>query len=158
MRNFLKKDSFTFSTAYLEGQYTNKQLAGFYLDLTNAFDRASKTTGALLRKKVFEGDISAFLAVCSVWFSSYYITSKASIPFHEVGHGLRNKSFGIDYMFSLDCYDESPFKKDENFFKFFVREMFNNDRACVRSRPYRVYKILELDNDSYCNCEIIISA
>lgn len=30
----LKKGSFTFSTAYLEGQYIDKQLAGFYLDLT----------------------------------------------------------------------------------------------------------------------------
>ncbi|GHT54291.1 hypothetical protein AGMMS50233_02050 [Endomicrobiia bacterium] len=155
LRDSLKKDSFTFSTAYLEGQYTDKQLAGFYLDLTNAFDRASETASTLLLKKAFEGDIGAFLAVCSVGFSSYYITSKASTPFHEVGHGLRSESFGMDYMFSLDCNDKSPFKKDENFFKFFVRNMFNNDRACVRYRSYRIHK---LDNDSYCNCEIIVSA
>ncbi|GHT40914.1 hypothetical protein AGMMS49921_03090 [Endomicrobiia bacterium] len=87
-----------------------------------------EATNTLLFEKVFEVDIGAFLAVFSVSFSSLYVMSKASTSFHEVGHGLRGKSFGIDYMLiPPDGDDKSPFKKDENFFKFFVREMFDNE-------------------------------
>ncbi|GHT41455.1 hypothetical protein AGMMS49921_04620 [Endomicrobiia bacterium] len=38
----IKKDSITFNTAYLNGQYTNKQLVKFGLEFINTTDRILK--------------------------------------------------------------------------------------------------------------------
>jgi hypothetical protein len=107
MSDSLKKDSITFNTAYLKEQYTNKQLTNFNLELLNALDRVVDT---------FSGgrhaEILAFLV-------SSFIVEKAGTALHEVGHGLRAKSYGIDYQFLLDSDDTSGFEKNENFFDFF---------------------------------------
>jgi hypothetical protein len=40
LHNCLKKDSFTLSSAYFDGYYTNKQLVNFNMDCLRASDRA----------------------------------------------------------------------------------------------------------------------
>ncbi|GHT69334.1 hypothetical protein AGMMS49950_01860 [Endomicrobiia bacterium] len=114
LRDSLKKDSFTFSTAYLEGRYTNKQLAGFNLELLNASDMA------------FASSRNIFVRLLML-YTLYQINDKAKVALHEIGHGSRVRSIGIDYKlthyFGHDCYDG----KKENYFEYFLEEIFDID-------------------------------
>lgn len=109
----LKKDSLTFSTAYISG-HTNKQLVSFNLEVLNTSDRILKY---LKESTEYErGEI------ISVFLLLFYVNYKAGVAFHEIGHGLRSKSFGLDYELiqnSTNVYNN--FEKDENFLSFFNR-------------------------------------
>lgn len=59
----------------------------------------------------------------------FYANYKASVALHEVGHGLRFKSFGLDYKLMTDMESTSDFKKDENFLRsFFVNYLILIER------------------------------
>lgn len=121
------KDSITFSSAYFESQYTNKQLVNFGLELirgttrledfiTNNFDNE--------KKKRY-----------TKWFARamyiLFIHRSFNTAYHEIGHGLRVKAYGKDFQLTF-VNNHSKFKKDQNFFKFFVKNLFNFSRACCR--------------------------
>ncbi|GHT37158.1 hypothetical protein AGMMS49593_03590 [Endomicrobiia bacterium] len=148
-KNPLKKDSITFNTAYLNGQYTNKQLVNFGLEFINTTDR--------ILKNVQEQETTAAIIASSVIL--FYCDNQVATALHETGHGLRAKSYGVDYQLLHNCCDKSPFKKDENFFKFFLGELFNIKRpGCLANIKQMKGLEKSLDKSSVCNCLIIYGA
>ncbi|GHT45788.1 hypothetical protein AGMMS49936_03610 [Endomicrobiia bacterium] len=150
-KNPLKKDSITFNTAYLNGQYTNKQLVNFGLEFINTTDR--------ILKNVQEQRTTAEIIASSVIL--FYCDNQVVTALHETGHGLRSKSYGLDYQLLHNCYDydKSRFKKDENFFKFFLGELFNIKRAGCLTNPEQMEGLgKSLDESSAYNGLIISCA
>lgn len=117
----LRKDTFTLSSAYLEGYYTNQQLATVGVELLRFW----------VRLEDFWGE-SSLLVKAGIWFGLYWMCSTFETAFHETGHGLGMKAFGYDYMLEHST-NGKPFQKNENFFKFFVNEFVNTKRAACRA-------------------------
>ena len=120
------KDSITLSSAYFESQYTNKQLANFGLEvvrgmarledfLTSNFDNEEKNTARWCARALY----------------ILFIHRALNTAYHEIGHGLRAKAYGKDFQLT-EHNDSGGFKKDQNFFKFFVKKMGNFSRASCR--------------------------
>jgi hypothetical protein len=103
------KDSITISSGYFEGQYTNDQLALFGLEVLRAASR--------LENYVENTYARVLVQVLGCWIGMEF-----HLAFHEIGHGLRGKAFGYDYMTPSngkeDVNNRRPFAKDENFFNF----------------------------------------
>lgn len=121
------KDSITFSSAYFESQYTNKQLANFGLELTRGTARLedfiTNNIDNEKRKRYTQ------------WFARaiyIFIYNAFEFAYHEIGHGLRVKAYGKDFQLTLDDDDDhSEFTKDQNFFKFFIKNIGNFDGAAT---------------------------
>lgn len=122
------KDSITFSSAYFESQYTNKQLAHFGLELIRGTARLEDFITSNIdnekRKRYTQ------------WFARaiyIFIYNAFEFAYHEIGHGLRVNAYGKDFQLTLDYDDDhSDFKKDQNFFKFFIKNIGNFDGAGTR--------------------------
>jgi hypothetical protein len=110
----ISKDSVTISSGYFEGQYTNDQLALFGLEVLRAASRLENYVENPYAK-----------VLCQAL--GYWVGVEFHLAFHEIGHGLRGKAFGYDYMMpgngKEDANNSRPFAKDENFFKFFVKKL-----------------------------------
>jgi hypothetical protein len=119
--DFMKKDTISFSSAYLEGCYTNKQLANFNLEFLRASER--------LLDCIPEGYSGSTMLKGATWFLLFIFNMAGSTTLHEIGHGLRAKSYGIDFMLMEDMDDDKSFHKDENYFNFFFKSLFNTNRA-----------------------------
>jgi hypothetical protein len=130
----------------LEGQYTNKQLANFNLELLRASDR------------LLDVIPNRFLKII-VGLGLLIVNEQAGTALHEVGHGLRWKSYGLDYELMLNSNEHSSFKKNENFFKYFLENLFNNNRAACESNETQLDNLqTSLDKISFYNFDIIVSA
>jgi hypothetical protein len=148
--DFMKKDTVSFSNAYFEGFYTNKQLANFNLELLRASDRFLD----IRKDALFQ--IVAFSPLV-------YFNLQAGVALHEVGHGLRVKSYGIDFMFMKDMDDYNGFHKDENYFNFLINSLFNTKRAacCLdanQSQDLKNYFEKSGKTNEIYNFDIIVSA
>ena len=122
------KDSITLSSAYFESQYTNKQLANFGLELTR---------GTARLEDFITSNIDNEKRKCyTKWFARaiyiMFIYEAFNITYHEIGHGLRVKAYGGDFRLVCGKYsaEHSAFEKDQNFFKFFVKNICNFSDAC----------------------------
>lgn len=152
--DFIKKDTFSFSSAYIEGLYTNKQLANFNLELLRASDRFLN---------YIHSSNGSFLLQLFAFTLLYFFNTKADTTLHEIGHGLRSKSYGLDFMLMPDYDNYNGFKKDENYFIFLFNELFNNKRAACALDPNTVQNLEYYFQDrgeinGYYNFEIIHSA
>ncbi|GHU26781.1 hypothetical protein FACS1894152_2120 [Bacilli bacterium] len=124
------ENSFTFSSAYFEGRYTNEGLSAFILEFLGGIDR--------LHDYIDNPYGKIAVAAIGIW-SSYGL----HLALHEVGHGLRGKAFGGDYVMpkdgkwdNLTREERAALKKDENFFKFFARKLvFPHQGYPIISRP-----------------------
>jgi hypothetical protein len=153
LKDSLKKDSITLNTAYLNGQYTNKQLANFNIELLNVTDRIFQNVKSVENAK-------ATLVSYITYLFLMRCNRRASTALHEVGHGLRCKSYGIDYAFGEGDSNKNPdFQKNENFFQYFIESFLEPD-GLTRFNPKQVNKLKEtLDNNySFCNAMIICDA
>lgn len=122
------KDSLTFSSAYLESQYTNKQLANFGLEVVRGMARLEEFIASN-----FDNEERKTARWCVRGLYMLCIHTALNTSYHEIGHGLRLKAYGKN--FQLAEYTENgDFKKDQNFFKFFVKKMANFSRASCRYR------------------------
>ncbi|MDR3124410.1 MAG: hypothetical protein LBU10_00835 [Endomicrobium sp.] len=121
--DFMKKDIFSFSSAYLKDLYTNKQLTNVNLELLRASDR--------LFSLIPKNNVFKIVTFCTLSFFNY----NAGTTLHEIGHGLRLRSYGIDFMLMTDMDDSRPFTKDENYFNFFFKELFSSKRAACAANP-----------------------
>ena len=120
------KDSITLSSAYWEGQYTNKQLANFGLELMRGTAR--------LENFLTDSSNGTENAVAKWGVRAFYmlfINHAFYTAYHEIGHGLRMKAYGQNFMLTKSD-DYGAFKKDENFFKYFVKELTSFSRAGCR--------------------------
>lgn len=152
------KDSLTFSSAYFEKMYTNKQLAGFCLEVI----RLGAHVDNLLASSPW--------IIIAVWrVSSMWIDFKYGTALHEAGHGLRLRATYSDGAYALmhDIKATSPTKKNENFFKFFLLELVSPGRAAChylseeRSETHRnadLYGEKSKDFESYHKKAIISGA
>ncbi|MDR3071392.1 MAG: hypothetical protein LBU29_02210 [Endomicrobium sp.] len=135
-----KSDSFTISSAYFDpGLYTNSQLANFGLDLIKVETR--------IGQRIKNQWVKIPYAIICCWVNCVF-----SLSFHEIGHALRGKAFGCDYMMPKDCAvnnsdDLGPFKVDQNFFKFFLKKLVRPHRGY----PIRVDKKLSLHESLICS-------
>ena len=70
------------------------------------------------------------------WFARamyiLFIRRSFEFAYHEIGHGLRGNAYGKDFQLCTNCKKNVKFKKDQNFFKFFAKNLFNFSRACCR--------------------------
>jgi hypothetical protein len=147
LKDSLKKDSISFNTAYLNGQYTNKQLINFGVELTNVGDR------------ILQANVGSFQGTAISIIPTVALLRAHNSALHEIGHGLRAKSYGIDYELRLDCNDKSPFQKNENFFEYFIKKLPSIKRATCNSNYEQEAKLEKiLDHDSCCNYMIIGAA
>jgi hypothetical protein len=150
--DFMKKDTISFSSAYFEGLYTNKQLTNVNLELLSASDKLL----SYIHEKSSMLKIATFLALA-------FFNSQAGEALHEIGHGLRLKSYGIDFMLLSDTHYYGYFTKDENYINFLFEEFFNTQRAACAADPYgcqnllNYFKALGQMNDYY-NFGIVHSA
>ncbi|GHT59165.1 hypothetical protein AGMMS49531_02640 [Endomicrobiia bacterium] len=124
-------------------------MVNFGLEFINTTDR--------ILQNVQEQGTTAAIIVSSVVL--FYCDKAVSTTLHETGHGLRAKSYGIDYQLLLDDRDESPFKKDENFIKFFLGELLNTKRAACSVDTKQMEGLEKsLDKSSAYNGLIIFAA
>jgi hypothetical protein len=150
--DFMKKDSVSFSSAYFEGLYTNKQLANVNLEFLRASDRLLASDK--IHKSVWLFKYALFLLL--LWFNE-----KAGTALHEIGHGLRARSYGIDFMLIQDYYND--FYKNENFFNFLINNLFNTGRAACATNPYEIANLEKYfqeqgEINNFYNFAIIFSA
>ncbi|MDR2818598.1 MAG: hypothetical protein LBB37_04080 [Endomicrobium sp.] len=82
LHNCLKKDSFTLSSAYFDGYYTNKQLVNFNMDCLRASDRALEW---LENQEWFDKlNLSQkWLIRFSSWFFLFFVNQQAYIALHD---------------------------------------------------------------------------
>ncbi|MDR2067222.1 MAG: hypothetical protein LBP57_05320 [Endomicrobium sp.] len=149
--DFMKKDTISFSTAYSESLYTNKQLTNVTLEFLRASDR--------LLNLIHENNVLKIVAFGTL----VLFNQNAGTTLHEIGHGLRARSYGIDFMLMTDMDDSRPFTKDENYFNFFFKELFSSKRAACAANSIGIknlqhyFESLGKINDFY-NFEIVFSA
>jgi hypothetical protein len=169
LKDSLKKDSISFNTAYLNGQYTNKQLANFNVEFLNATDRIFDR---ILNRMPQDSEITGItgITVITSFVAFFWCNHKFATALHESGHGLRSKSYGMDYELMLDASKNSTFdydllidnnysfKKDENFFKYFIRDLFNQKINACRPDSAQLTNLKTMDNNSFCNGVIIFFA
>ncbi|MDR1910582.1 MAG: hypothetical protein LBQ26_01925 [Holosporales bacterium] len=117
----VETDTLTFSSAYFEPLYTNKGLAVFGSDLLRLLIRGEDYWR-----------FKSFWVKLGYYCLGTYITSAFRTAYHEVGHGLRSRAYGYDYQLMF-ANDTDPMRKDENFFKFFVRDLLTLRRGACRS-------------------------
>jgi hypothetical protein len=129
---FEKSDTLTFSSAYFESLYTNAGLAVFGLELMRFCIRAEDYLEFESLWTKIGWNILAFFLLDECFGTAY----------HEIGHGLRARACGCDFQLLTDSESKSPFQKDENFFKFFLRELINTKRAACWSK----WSLEEVDN------------
>lgn len=108
--NCLKKDSFTFSTAYFDGYYTNEQLVNINLE----FLRASNRVYSVLK------DTKWFVR-WPAWYFLAIVNTRASTALHEAGHALRVNAFGLDYVFTLN--QEGRGVGEKNIIVYYLKQM-----------------------------------
>jgi hypothetical protein len=121
--DFNKKDTISFNSAYLENLYTNKQLANFNLEFLRAGDRFLD----YIHERSSLSLIIAFLILD-------HLNGRTDAALHEIGHGLRIKSYGVDFML-LEKEPTGLYKKDEDYFNFFLRSIFSFGRAHCEADP-----------------------
>jgi hypothetical protein len=115
---YSERDTFSISSAYFEGNYTDSQLATFGLELLRAEDRLEKWAQGKFPNNAIRGKL-----LCRI--ASLFINAAFWVAFHETGHGLRYKACSQgNYMLLTDLNHNGPFEKDENFFKYFVKKLF----------------------------------
>lgn len=124
--NTSTKDTITFSSAYFESQYTNKQLANFYLELVRGMARVEDFLA-----NNFDGEEKTAARWCARTLYILFIHRASNTAYHEIGHGLKVKAYGKDFQLT-EHSDNGDFKKDQNFFKFFAKKMGNFSRAACR--------------------------
>jgi hypothetical protein len=154
----LKKDSFTLSSAYFDGYYTNKQLVNFNMDCLRASDRALEW---LENQEWFDKlNLSQkWLIRFSSWFFLFFVNQQAYIALHESGHALRYKAFGLDYSFYKDI--ESNGDVEKNIFSYYFKRMtFQCGRggACGSEGLGGKYEGKTIPFSDYYDYRIIISA
>ncbi|MDR2416647.1 MAG: hypothetical protein LBD15_00530 [Holosporales bacterium] len=115
-------DTLTLSSAYFEKLYTNKGLVTFGLELARFSIRVE--------------DYWQFESLWAKWgwrALSFWFSWAFNVAYHETGHGLRARAYGYDYQLLTDMKDNSPYSKDENFFKYFLHSLVNTKRAANRA-------------------------
>ena len=120
------KDSITLSSAYFESQYTNKQLANFGLEVVRGMARLEDFIASN-----FDNEERNAAKWCARALYILFIHRAFNTAYHEIGHGLRVKAYGKDFQLA-EYNDHGAFKKDQNFFKFFVKKIGNFSRASCR--------------------------
>lgn len=120
------KDSITLSSAYFESQYTNKQLANLGLEAIRWMARLEDFLASN-----FDNEERNAARWCARALYILFIHRAFNTAYHEIGHGLRAKAYGNDFQLT-EHNDNGDFKKDQNFFKFFVKKMGNFSRALCR--------------------------
>jgi hypothetical protein len=133
----LHKNSLTFSTAYLEGYYTNKQLANCNLELLRLSDKTLKNLQGPVKYWVF-----IFLAGANLG---------ATVAIHEIGHGLRFKSFDVDYTLFQSL-------SRRNYFVYLCHQSlrFGSEGGATLFNQEKLKK--SLSNNSFQNHDIIVRA
>ena len=102
------KSGLTLSSGYFEGQYTNNQLATFGEELLEAGERLEEYSEE-------HGWPRWWACLLAGYFYGAHRTA-----YHEIGHALKTKAYGAEYMLSTDT-GIKVFEKNENFFKYFVK-------------------------------------
>lgn len=121
-----RPDSITLSSGYFEGGYSNNQLARFGLELLRAGSRIERYFAQ-------KNPEHSQLIKCASWVINLLIQQGFWTAYHETGHGLAAKAYGLDYQLLSKLHDDDrTFKKDENFFKFFSKSIFRSSRAECR--------------------------
>ncbi|MCR5224683.1 MAG: hypothetical protein K6C34_01225 [Alphaproteobacteria bacterium] len=140
------KDSITLSSAYFENQYTNKQLANFGLELIRGTDRLEKSF--ITNSEGTEGSVAKWGMRA---FYVLFIHRAFNTAFHEIGHGLRVRAYGHDFMLS-EMNNHGKFKKDENFFKYFVKKLGKFSRSSCK------YEVSADSKDDPAKQTLVVSA
>lgn len=120
------QDSLSFSSGYLESQYTNKQLAVFGLEIIRGMARLENFLSSCFDN---EGRTVAKWGTRMVYM--LFIHRAFNSAYHEIGHGLRVRAYGGDFELRKRG-ERNSFKKNENFFKFFIKKVGNFSRATCR--------------------------
>jgi len=119
------KDTLTLSSSYFSPSlYTNSQLCVFGLELLRAENRLEQYASESADNSTLYKWLLRGLGLLTM--------HAFSTAFHEIGHGLRGKSFGYDYMLLGNKDDKATFSKKEEFFSYFAKQLVNSKRAACR--------------------------
>ena len=119
--NFDKVNTISFYSGYISNFYTNQNLANFSLELANLGDLGIYKITNCSQNIFLNSSIEIFTG-----FFALYSHLIHNVAYHELGHALRAKAFGLNYDFSLQRYT-NVYRDNctKNFFIFLLKTFSN---------------------------------